>query len=62
MEDNSVPGHGIKGTKKTLGTSTRGYNSALFKWAGFPITNEKMRNSISGKYNLANLFYKMHNE
>lgn len=62
MEDNSVPGHGIKGTKKTLGTSTRGHNSALFKWAGFPITNEKMRNSISGKYNLANLFYKMHNE
>lgn len=62
MEDNSVPGHGIKGTKKTLGTSTRGHNSVLFKWAGFPITNEKMRNSISGKYNLANLFYKMHNE
>ena len=61
MEDNSIPGHGIKGTKKTLGTSTLGQNSTLFKWAGFPITNEKMRNSLTGKYNLHRMFYKMNN-
>lgn len=69
MEDNSLPGHGIKGTKKTLGTSTRGQNSTLFKWAGFPISNEKMRfsmklteNTADGKkaYQLARLFRKMH--
>jgi hypothetical protein len=61
MEDNSLPGHGIQGTKKTLGTSTRGTNSALFKWASFPITNEKMRMSTNAKFNLKNLFRKMHN-
>lgn len=61
MEDNSLPGHGIQGTKKTLGTSTRGTSSALFKWASFPITNEKMRMSTGAKFSLQNLFYKMHN-
>lgn len=60
MEDNSLPGHGIHGTKKTLGVSTRGTNSTLFKWAGFPITNEKMRNSLGCKYSLLDLYRKMH--
>lgn len=62
MEDNSIPGHGIEGTKKTLGTSTRGNNGTLFKWAAYPITNEKMRNSKSNKYSLYNLFKKMHSQ
>ena len=60
MENNSLPGHGIDGTKKTLGTSTRGNNSTLFKWAEFPITNEKMRWSIGNKFSLIQLFKKMH--
>ena len=60
MEDNSLPGHGIHGTKKTLGTSTNGHNSTLFKWAGFPITNEKMRNSTGCTYDLHEMFKKMH--
>lgn len=62
MEDNSLPGHGIKGTKKTLGTSTRGLNSTLFKWAEFPITNEGMRMSHTSKYDLHTIFKKMHDE
>lgn len=62
MEDNSLPGHGIQGTKKTLGTSTRGHNSTLFKWAGFPITNEKMRNSTGCTYDLHEMFKKMHDD
>jgi len=60
MEDNSLPGHGVHGTKKTLGVSTRGHNSALFKWAAYPITNEKMRNSMNGKFSLLKLYKKMH--
>jgi hypothetical protein len=62
MEDNSLPGHGIRGTKKTLGTSTRGMNSTLFKWAEFPITNEGMRMSHTSKYDLHTIFKKMHDE
>lgn len=62
MEDNSVVGHGIQGTKKTLGTSTQGHISSLFKWAEFIITNEKMRNSLGNKYDLLYLFKQMHNE
>lgn len=60
MEDNSLPGHGVHGTKKTLGVSTRGHNSVLFKWAAYPITNEKMRNSMNGKFSLLKLYKKMH--
>lgn len=62
METNSLPGQGVRGTKKTLGTSTVGQNSSLFKWAETPITNEKIRNSIGGKYSLLTLFKKMHSE
>ncbi len=62
METNSLPGQGVRGTKKTLGTSVVGQNSTLFKWAETPITNEKMRNSLGGKYNLLTLFKKMHSE
>ena len=60
MEINSFPGQGVRGTKKTLGTSVVGQNSTLFKWAETPITNEKMRNSLGGKYSLLKLFKKMH--
>ena len=62
METNSFPGQGVRGTKKTLGTSTVGQNSTLFKWAETPITNEKMRNSLGGKFSLLKLFEKMHSE
>lgn len=62
MEDASIVGHGIHGTKKTLGTSTSKHNSSLFKWAEFPLSNEKMRFSQGNVHDLFKLFKKMHNE
>lgn len=59
MESNSLPGHGIKGSIKSLGTSTIGQNSTLFKWAGYPLNNAKLRNSQGNKFQLLTLFKKM---
>lgn len=61
LENNSLPGRGIKGTKKTLGMFTSDYASTLFKWAEFEITNTKIRNSIGGEFSLFDIMKKMHN-
>jgi len=65
MENNSLPGHGINGTKKTFGVDTGENRNTLFKWAEYPITNDAMRMSIklspSKAFDLLKLFKKMHN-
>ena len=64
MENNSLPGHGIDGTKKTFGVSTDKDRSTLFKWAEYPLTNAAILSSMKvnpGKsFNLFKLFKKMH--
>lgn len=62
MENASLPGRGIKGTKKTLGVHVSDDNSALFKWAEFELNNDRIRRSRGNKYELFELFKKMHNK
>lgn len=47
LENNSIPGRGIQGTKKTLGMHTGANYATLYKWAEFPLTNEKIRNAVA---------------
>lgn len=47
LENNSIPGRGIQGTKKTLGMHTGDNYATLYKWAEFPLTNEKIRNAVA---------------
>jgi hypothetical protein len=64
MENNSLPVHGIDGTKKTFGVSTDVDRSTLFKWAEYPMTNAAILSSMKvnpGKsFDLFKLFKKMH--
>jgi len=62
MENASLPGRGVKGTKKTLGVHVSDDNSALFKWAEFELNNDRIRRSRGNKYELFNLFKKMHSK
>lgn len=62
MEDRSVQGRGVFGTKKTLGVHVSDHNSALFKWAEFPLTNARVRNSVGNKYDLRHVIKKMHDK
>lgn len=61
MENESLIGKGATGTKKTLGMSVHKNVSSLYKWAEFPITNWKMKNSKGAYFDMENVFKKMHN-
>ena len=60
MENNSLPGRGIRGTKKPLGVSISDGASSLFKYAEFEINNAKIRESRGNKFDLLRVFKKMH--
>lgn len=60
MENNSMPGRGIRGTKKPLGVAVSNESSALFKYAEFEINNQRIRNSKGNKFDMERVFKKMH--
>ena len=47
--------------RKTLGEHVDDFYSTLYKWAEYLINNWHMRNSSRSKYQLEQLFRKMHN-
>jgi len=62
LENNSLPGSGIKGTKKPLGLHIGDGFSSLFKFAQFPITNSLIRNSTESENSFYEIMRKMNNQ
>lgn len=62
MESASMTGSPFRGiNRKTLGEHVDDFYSTLYKWAEYLINNWHMRNSSRSKYQLEQLFRKMHN-
>lgn len=62
LENNSLPGSGIRGTKKPLGLHIGDGFSSLFKFAQFPITNSLIRNSTESEHSFYEMMRKMNNQ